>query len=201
MRHLALLLACASIGLTQSLVATAGPATYLLDPSHTQIMFSVDRFGFSRVIGLLGGIEGEVVFDETAPEKSSVHATIPIASLDTGNAERDGFLRGKLWLNADAFPRMEFRSTSVKLLGGQRAEIQGTLSLAGVTAAVAFQTSFNRRGPDHVSKRPAVGFSAAGSLSRGAFGIKIAAPVIGDEVRFTIETVAIEKPTADVPPR
>ena len=201
MRHLALLFACATIALTQSPLAIANPATYALDTSHTQIMFSVERFGFSRVIGLLGGIEGEVVFDEAAPEKSSAHAAIPIASLYTGNVERDGFLRGKFWLNADVFPKMKFRSTSVRLLGGQRAEVQGTLSLAGVTAPVVFQASFSRRGPDHVSKRQAVGFSAMGSLSRGAFGIKIAAPAIGDEVRFTIETVAIEQPADAVPPR
>ncbi|MBP6013455.1 MAG: polyisoprenoid-binding protein [Alphaproteobacteria bacterium] len=196
-----LLLASAFAGLGQMPTALAGATTYTLDTSHTQIVFSVERFGFNRVIGLLDGIEGEVVFDEAAPGKSSVHATIPVARLNTGNPERDGFLRGKLWLNGDAFPTIEFRSTSVKLLGGQRFEVQGTLSLAGVTAPVTFQASFNRRGPDHVSKRPAVGFSGAGALSRGAFGVRIAAPAIGDEVRFNIETVAIEKSPESASPK
>lgn len=163
---------------------------YTLDPAHTQVSFSVERFGFSRVYGLFDDITGEVVLDPLNPGQSSVHAIIPIASLDTGNAERDGFLRGQFWLKGDAFPTMEFRSTSVRRVGDQQAEVVGELTLAGVSAPVTMVVTLNNQGVDPHTRRQAAGFSATGTLTRSAFGIRTAPP-IGDEVRFTIEAFAL----------
>lgn len=181
-------LVVAALGFSVGVSAIAAPVSYTLDPTHTQVVFSVERFGISRVVGFFGGITGEVVLDDAQPEKSSVHATIPIASLNTGNAERDGFLRGKFWLKGETFPNMEFRSTSVRLTDQQRAEISGVLSLAGVTAPVKFQVSLNKRGQDMFTKQPSAGFSGLGTLRRSTFGVRTAPP-IGDEVRFSIEAL------------
>lgn len=170
--------------------AESQPATFALDSTHTQVEFSVDRFGFNRVLGLFQNISGEITLDDQHPENSSVHAIIPIASLNTGNAERDGFLKGKFWLKGDTYPSMEFRSTTVRRTAAGEAEVSGTLSLAGVTAPVTLQVRLNQRGEDHFTKRQAVGFSATGKLSRSLFGIRTAPP-IGDEVRFNIEALGI----------
>ena len=191
-----LLVACAAPG---GVAAQSGPghaapsaptALYRLDPVHTQISFSVERFGFTRVYGFFDDITGEVVLDPLHPELSSVHAIIPIASLDTGNAERDGFLRGQFWLKGDAFPTMEFRSSAVRRAGDRQVEVTGELTLAGVSAPVTMIVTLNNQGVDPHTRRQAAGFSAAGTLSRSTFGIRTAPP-IGDEVRFSIEAFAL----------
>lgn len=166
------------------------PVTYILDSAHTQVVFSVERFGFSRVVGFFDDVTGEVVLDEAHPERSSVRATIPVASLDTGNAERDGFLRGDFWLKGGAFPNIEFRSTAVRLVGARQAEVTGELSVAGVTAPATMIVTLNNLGADPHTRRQAAGFSATGSLMRATYGVRTAPP-IGNEVHFSIEAFAL----------
>lgn len=210
---MAVLAACASpegasIAQAETLAARApaAPTTtqaavaYSLDPVHSQVAFSVDRFGLNRVIGAFNVAGGEIVLDEAHPERSSVTATIQVSSLWTNNAERDGFLRGEFWLRGDSFPTMEFRSTTVRLTGPQSAEVTGELSLAGVTAPVSFNVTLNRRGVDPASRRAAAGFSATGSLLRSQFGVRTAPP-IGDEVLFFIEALGLTGEPAPAPPR
>jgi|CXWL01.1.fsa_nt_gi polyisoprenoid-binding protein YceI len=178
----------------------SAPITYTIDPVHSQVAFSVDRFGLNRVIGAFNVAGGEIILDEAHPERSSVRATIEVGSLWTNNPERDGFLRGQFWLRADAFPTMEFRSTSVRLTGPHNAEVTGELSLAGVTAPVSFNVTLNRRGVDPASRRAAAGFSASGSLLRSQFGVRTAPP-IGDEVLFFIEALGLTGEAAPAPQR
>src|SRR5690606_29462826 len=89
--------------------ASAEPIRYVLDPAHTQIGFTIDRFGFNHVLGRFEEISGEVILDEENPRNSSVRATIQVTSVDSGNDTRDEHLRGERWLNATAFPTIEFR--------------------------------------------------------------------------------------------
>lgn len=171
---------------------------YALDPAHTQVVFSVERFGFSRVVGFFNDVSGQVVLDEANPERSTVRASIPVASLDTGSSERDGFLRGQFWLKGDQFPNIEFRSTSVRLVGANQAEVVGELAVAGVTAPATMMVTLNNRGADPHTRRQAAGFSATGALMRSTYGVR-AAPPIGNEVRFSIEAFALASATGQAP--
>jgi polyisoprenoid-binding protein YceI len=170
-------------------LARAEPVTYVLDPAHTQVSFSVDRFGFNHVLGRFDSVEGEVMLDEANPASSSVHAVIQIASISTGNDTRNEHLRGERWLNAQAYPTMEFRSTSVRLTGERTAEVTGDLTLLGQTHAVTLNVTLNRLGESPSNRRPSAGFSATGSLSRAAFGSTTAQNMIGDSVSISIEAL------------
>lgn len=168
--------------------ASAEPVTYVLDPAHTQVAFSVDRFGFTHVLGTFDAVAGEIVLDEANPQNSSVHATIQIGSLSTGNATRDEHLRSARWLNAEGIPAMEFRSTSVRLAGEHRATVTGDLTLLGQTHPVTLDVALNRVGeaPNH---RQSAGFTATGSLSRAAWGSSTGQGAIGDLVSISIEAL------------
>src|SRR5262245_34167498 len=119
--------------LAASGAAFAEPVAYTLDPTHTQVAFSIDRFGFNRVLGRFEDVSGQLILDETNPANSSVRATIQVASVDSSNDTRDGHLRGDRWLNAAQFPTIEFRSTAVRLTGAQTAEVTGDLVMLGQT--------------------------------------------------------------------
>ena len=179
--------------------AHADPVTYTLDPAHTQVAFSIDRFGFNRVLGRFDTVSGELVLDEANPANSSVRATVQIASVDSGNDTRDDHLRGERWLNAAAHPTMSFRSTSVTLTGETTATVVGDLTLRGVTAPVTLSVTLNKLGQNPTNQREAAGFTATGTLSRAAFGIAIAPGLIGDEVAITIETLAYLAPPTEAP--
>jgi len=175
--------------------AHAEPVTYTLDPAHTQVAFSIDRFGFNRVLGRFEDVSGELILDEANPASSSVRATIQVASIDTGSDTRDGHLREPRWLNAAQFPTMEFRSTSVRLTGERSAEVAGELTLLGQTHPVTLNVTLNNIGVSPTNQRRMAGFSATGSLTRSTWGSTLAQGAIGDAVNITIEALAM--PAAD----
>lgn len=170
--------------------ASAEPIRYVLDPAHTQIGFTIDRFGFNHVLGRFEEISGEVILDEENPRNSSVRATIQVTGVDSGNDTRDEHLRGERWLNATAFPTIEFRSTSVNITGSNTAEVIGDLTMLGQTHPVTLDVTLNQIGEAPNNRRRTAGFSAAGQLSRSAWGSATAANLIGDQVVFTIEALA-----------
>lgn len=183
--------------LAASGAAYAEPVNYTLDPAHTQVAFSIDRFGFNRVLGRFENVTGTMVIDEENPVNSSVTATIQVASVDSSNDTRDEHIRGERWLNAAQFPTIEFRSTAVRLTGERTAEVTGDLTLLGQTHPVTLNVTLNSIGgtPNRPNDRFA-GFSATGSLSRSEWGSTTAqAPnMIGNLVTIQIEALAARAP-------
>lgn len=170
--------------------AYAEPVTYVLDPAHTQVAFSIDRFGYNRVLGRFEDVAGEITLDEANPANSSVRATIQVGSVDSGSDTRDQHLREPRWLDAAQFPTMEFRSTSVRLTGERTAEVVGDLTLLGQTHPVTLAVTLNQVGEAPNNRRRTAGFSATGSLTRSTWGSSLAQGVIGDEVSIQIEALA-----------
>lgn len=169
--------------------AYAEPVAYTLDPAHTQVAFSLDRLGFNHVLGQFDTVSGEIVLDEANPAASSVRATVQIGSISTGNATRDEHLRAERWLNAAAFPTAEFRSTAVRIIDGNRAEVTGALTLFGQTHPLTLNVTLNRIGAAQNGRRTA-GFSIAGTLMRSTWGSSNGLPHIGDAVSLQIEALA-----------
>ena len=184
--------------LAASGAAYAEPVAYTLDPAHTQVAFSIERFGFNRVLGRFENVTGEMVIDEANPANSSVHATIQVGSVDTGNDTRDEHLRGERWLNATANPTIDFRSTAVRLTGEHTAEVTGNLTLLGQMHPVTLNVTLNNiGGTPNAPQRRQAGFSATGSLTRSAWGSTGAQgpTMIGDAVAITIEALAVPAAT------
>lgn len=177
-------LSCAPVS-----VANAGE-TYEIDPSHTHVVFSVQRFGFSDVIAFFPDVAGQITLDKDAPEKSSVEVEIGVASIVSGDATRNEHLVGEFWFNADQHPTVTFNSTLVELIGENAANVTGELTLLGVSKPVTLIVKLNKLGVDPASKKDAAGFSATTTLNRHDFGMSIAENLIGGEVSVRIETLA-----------
>lgn len=177
--------------------ASAEPVTYTLDPAHTQVAFTVERFGFNSVLGRFDEVSGEVLLDQVNPANSSVRATIQVASVDSGNDTRDEHLREPRWLNAPQFPTMEFRSTRVDVTGENTARVTGNLTLLGQTHPVTLDVTLNRLGALPNNQRQAAGFTATGALQRSTWGSTLAAQVIGDEISIRIEALALAPAAAN----
>ena len=58
--------------------ALAAPEAYVLDPSHSQIVFSYDHLGYSTTTGMFSGFEGNISFDQEDPAASSVEVSFPV---------------------------------------------------------------------------------------------------------------------------
>ncbi len=164
--------------------------TYAIDASHTQVFFSVERFGFNNTIGAFTDVKGTLILDEESPANSTVSVEIATDSLWSGHAEREKHVKGPFWLNVEEFPTIIFTSTSVTLDDEKNAKVTGDLTMWGKTQPATLNVTLNKIGVDRATKKKAAGFSAKTSINRSEFGHTIAAPMVGDEVSIKIEALA-----------
>ncbi|HEX6358873.1 YceI family protein [Actinophytocola sp.] len=177
----------------QSALPEVTAGTYVIDPVHSWVGFSV-RHLMSRVRGRFTEFAGEIVVGETT-ETSSVTATIELSSVDTGNEMRDNHLRTKDFFDIDETPRMTFSSTTIRADGDSWVLI-GDLTIRDVTKAVELQLEFLGVDPTGLQGEQRIGFDAKTSITRGEFGVSFGLPiegskiVIGDKVDIHLEIEA-----------
>ncbi|PRY95380.1 polyisoprenoid-binding protein YceI [Hasllibacter halocynthiae] len=180
--------------------AMADPATYTLDPSHSQILFSYDHLGFSTTYGMFSGFEGEIQFDEDDPAASSVSVSMPVTEMFTGWEARDAHFLSEDFFNAiaDGQPidpernMVTFESTSIEVTGDETANITGNLTMNGITQEVVLDTSLNGMGPNPINQTPTIGFDATTTIKRSDFGVGAFAPAVSDEVEVQISLEAMQ---------
>lgn len=170
---------------------------YTLDPTHTTVGWSANHLGFSNPLGLFSMIEGTLTLDESAPEKSSVEATISIANLFTGNPKFDEHLKNKDFFNASEFPKATFKSTKVEKTGDKTAKVTGDLTILGVTKPATLDVTFNKSGVFPMNQKPTVGFSATTTIKRSEWGMGYGIEHgVSDDVKLVIEAEANKEPVA-----
>lgn len=177
----ALLLAPASAAFAQT-------STWTIDPNHSQSDFQIRHMGVSTVRGSISKVSGTIVWDEKDVTKDSVVADIDATTVSTTQPQRDTHLKSADFFNVEKFPTIHFQSTSVKRENG-KIVVLGNLTLAGVTKQVTLDVD----GPVAPQKGAqgglVSGFSASTTIRRSDFnfGTKFAPPMIGDEVKITID--------------
>ena len=168
-------------------------STWNIDPTHSHAEFKVRHLMISNVKGSFPKVAGVLALDEADPAKSSVEATIEVASIETRDAQRDGHLKSADFFDVEKFPTMTFKSTKVTVEGAGAGMVEGELTIRDVTKTVVFDVE----GPTPATKDPwgnlRVGVEATTKISRKEFGLTWSAPLeaggvmIGDEVTITLE--------------
>ncbi|MEM9029471.1 MAG: YceI family protein [Pseudomonadota bacterium] len=173
--------------------ASAGSDTWKLDPAHTQIRFSWDHLGVSRQSGTFTEIYGSLEFSPTTPTAGSVEATAMVASLHTGVPALDKILKSSDYFDAKTYSRIMFRSSAVRALGPKTGEIDGQLTLRGITKPVTLNVTWNYTGEHPLAPFNPVhrgqwvsGFTARATIKRSDWGISRSAPLVSDEIQIEI---------------
>lgn len=179
--------------------ASAGVAmadVYEIDKDHTEVRFTWDHVGMSRQGGRFRDVSGTLNFDPTNPGASTVDVRIKVASISTGVTKLDDQLvRSGEFFDAQAFPTISFRSTSVAPSIDRKAQVTGNLTINGVTKPVVLDVRWNFTGEHPLAPINPVyketfssGFSATTQILRSDFGISRTVPFVSDEVRISIES-------------
>jgi polyisoprenoid-binding protein YceI len=151
-----------------ALPADVTTGTWTLDNSHSEISFTVRHAGISKVRGQFKDAEATLDLAENVAD-SKVSASIKTASFDSGDANRDGHVRGEDFFDVEQFPEISFVSKSI-VPSGDAYELQGELTIKGVTRSVALETEFNGVAIDPFGNTRA-GLSAETTISRKDFGL------------------------------
>lgn len=135
-----------------------------LDPTHSEITFSVKHMMISKVKGQFKAFNAEIESEDETFKNAKVNATIQTDSIDTNNADRDAHLRGEDFFNAGNHPTITFESNALN------DGITGNLTINGVTKPINLDVDFGGIGQDPWGNTKA-GFSFEGKIKRSDFGL------------------------------
>jgi polyisoprenoid-binding protein YceI len=165
-----------------------------IDRSHSEVAFQV-RHLLSKVRGRFTEFGGTIEFDEANLPDSRVNVTIRAASIDTAEPDRDKHLRSADFFDADKYPALTFVSTSVTPRAGNRYDVQGDLTIHGVTKHVVLPATYLGEATDPWGNTKVV-FEAELTLNRKDFGLGWNAALetggflVGDEVNVSLSIQA-----------
>jgi polyisoprenoid-binding protein YceI len=106
-----------------------------ISSEKSMVEFKVTNLGANKVKGTIKGMKGKVTFDPKAPQKASFDVCIEVVSINTKNQKRDAKLRGPEYFDAENYPEICFKSTSVEA-NGMSYKAKGKLSMHGESKPV-----------------------------------------------------------------
>ncbi len=181
-----------ALALLAATPALAAPEAYVLDSSHSQIVFSYNHLGFSTTYGMFSGFEGQISFDADAPAASSVTVAFPVKTMLTGWQERFDHFMSADFFAASEEEMVTFASTGIEVTGENTAKITGDLTLNEVTKSVVLEAKLNQVGDHPMANMPWAGFDATTTLVRSDFNLGAFAPFVSDDVQIQISIEAMK---------
>lgn len=173
-------------------------STWVLDPSHTLIEFSVKHMMIATVKGRFGQFEGVVEADLPDLSTADISVTITAASVDTRVADRDTHLRSADFFDVENYPVITFRSRRVEHVGGSEYRIIGDLTIKDVTREVVLDAEFAGTGRSPWGQEVA-GFNAETVINRKDWrlnwnvALEAGGVVVAEKVKLSIEAEAIKQ--------
>jgi polyisoprenoid-binding protein YceI len=142
---------------------------YEIDPAHTDVEFVGRHMMITKVRGRFSDVRGRITIAEE-PENSHVEVELGVASVSTGNSDRDAHLKSGDFFDVEHYPTATFRSTTVRALPDNTWEVDGDLTIRDATRPVTLQVDFDGGGASPFGDQR-IGFSAATDVNREDFGL------------------------------
>ena len=172
--------------------------TWKLDPAHSLAEFKVKHMMISNVKGRFSGLSGTLSLDESDHTRSSVETSIDVATVKTGDEQRDGHLKSAEFFDAEKFPAITFKSSNIDAKGGADYAVTGDLTLHGVTKTVTFAVEDLSQPAKDPWGNLRIGLSATTKVNRKDFGLtwnsalETGGVLVGDDVTISLEVQFIK---------
>ncbi len=154
------------------------------DDPHSQLGFTVKHLGITDVSGTFNDFDVTINSAKADFSDAEVELTAKVASIDTRVEARDNHLRSADFFDAEKYPTLYFKSTSLKKAGKNKYKLTGDLTLQGVTKRITVDMEFTGMVENPMSQKQTAGFSVKGTIKRSDFnlGTGFPPPMISDEV-------------------
>jgi len=174
-----------------SFVATSA-GLWSLDGAHSRLGFTITHNGITQVHGNFTKFNVEV----TTPNEDFNGATITMnaeaGSVNTGIEARDNHLRTADCFDAEKFPNITFKSTSVKETKTKGTyTVEGDLTMHGVTKKVVFNGVHTGNSKNYKGTAVA-GLQITGVVKRSEFGMGEVSPGLADEVKLVADLEVVK---------
>lgn len=143
--------------------------TWVIDSAHTEIGFKIKHLVISTVRGMFKTYEGSITTADDTFNDATIEFSADVASITTHNEMRDGHLLSADFFDVEKFPKLTFKSTSVKR-DGDNLNIIGDLTIKDMTKSVELTATVHGTtvGADG---KPVAAFDLTGKINREDFGL------------------------------
>jgi polyisoprenoid-binding protein YceI len=173
------------------------PGTWRVDPAHSSVQFAVKHMGIATVRGKFTRFEGTLEVGEDLAS-SKAYGKVDVASIDTGEPDRDAHLRSADFFDAEHYPEITFESTRVEPLDSESSAVYGNLTMHGVTKEIRLDVNVEGVDTDPWGNER-VGLEASGTLNRSDFDMKFNQALgsgnllVGDKVNISLDISAVRQ--------
>ncbi|HUR15448.1 MAG TPA: YceI family protein [Mycobacteriales bacterium] len=173
--------------------------TYVVDPTHSRLGFVARHAMITKVRGSFESVDGTALLDFDDPTRSTASVTFDVASINTGNTQRDEHLRANDFFDAPTYPQGSFTSTGVRVLDDTTFELDGELTLKGVTKPVTVTWELTGTETDPFGNLRA-GFEGRATINRKDWGVswnaglETGGVLVGDKIVLELDVSAIRQP-------
>ena len=171
-----------------------------IDPAHTSVGFIARHMGLSKVRGQFTSFRGEIEGDPTDITSAKARLEIDLASVDTGNADRDAHLKSADFFDVEKHPTMTFVSKNVTK-DGDDYKVEGDLTIKGVTKPVTLNYEHGGDLQDPFGNRK-VGGTLSGTIKRTDWGLSWNVPLdsggwlVSEKIQLEIDLQVAESKEA-----
>ncbi|WP_102029270.1 YceI family protein [Salirhabdus sp. Marseille-P4669] len=171
-------------------------AKWKLDDNHKSLEFVVKHMMISKVKGTFKDFSADIDGDPTDLTTADITFEVDLASVDTGNDDRDNHLRSADFFDVEHYPKMTFKSTAIVKSGANEYDVTGDLTIKGTTKQETFKTTYEGTMKDPYGNE-VVAFSVEGKVNRKDYGLtwnvalEAGGVLVGEDIKFTIDTEAV----------
>ncbi len=172
--------------------------SWVIDNVHSHVGFTVKHMMVATARGQFKTYSGTVTLDPKDFTKSVFEGEIDVASIDTGNADRDNHLRANDFFDVPNHPKITFKSSKIETKGDGEFVVHGDLTIRGVTKPVALDVEYHGTSKNPYGKTVA-GLAAHGTISRKDFGVEFnmvletGGVALADKVKLELDIEMVEE--------
>ncbi|MGN6214278.1 YceI family protein [Parafilimonas sp.] len=173
-------------------------ATYKIDAAHSEIGFKVKHLVISTVSGNFSKFDATMEAEKSDFSDASISFEADVDSISTKSEQRDGHLKSDDFFNAEKYPKLTFKSTSIEKKDDNEYILHGDLTIRDVTKNIALKVEHGGSVLDPWGQTRE-GFELTGKISRKEFGLKWHAlteaggAVVSDDVRLLINVEMVKQ--------
>lgn len=155
---------------------------YTIEPVSI-INFKVAQVGGGGINGAFGKFSGVFMLSAKGVSQSDVVFTLFPESVATKDKRVENFLRSSAVFDSAQFPKVTFRSTSVRQIDDKTAEIKGQLTARGITKPASFMASLSNQSGRELD------FHVWGNITRAPYGMDVGTPIYSNVVQFDMRLI------------
>lgn len=160
---------------------------YALDRDHADLQIAFNHLGFSSSSIRFERLNADVLWNAQSPETSIIQINIDASSLRSAVAELDNILRADNFFDSLNYPKIQFKSTRLKLVKWGSLQVEGQLEIKGINHPIQLEARLNKQGIHPVTQQTVVGIALTGTLNRSDWGLSDYAELIEDSIEISFQ--------------